>query len=142
MFDDVACDIEQLEFYRVRPATADWGHGEHAAIVAPRPTCPSIECVVDGVRHGAEPAVSHEIDKNIPLGVLTKANMVEAIEFAETINAKAIHPNFALVTRDNVKLAHAKGYDVNVWTVNDEDTIKRMKDYGVDAIISDCPDKV
>ena len=83
-----------------------------------------------------------KIDKKVPIGVLTKANVVEAIEFAETINAKAIHPGSAIVTRDNVKLAQSKGYAVNVWTVNDEATIKRMKDYGVNAIISDNPDLV
>ncbi|WP_434037566.1 glycerophosphodiester phosphodiesterase [Formosa sp. 4Alg 33] len=82
------------------------------------------------------------IDKNIPLGVLTKANMAEAIEFAETVKARAIHPGAAIVTRDNVKLAQSKGYAVNVWTVNDKATINRMKDYGVDAIISDNPDRV
>ncbi|MDW5287979.1 glycerophosphodiester phosphodiesterase [Formosa sp. PL04] len=84
----------------------------------------------------------YKIDKNIPLGVLTKANMMEAIEFAETVKAKAIHPGSAIVTRDNVKFAQSKGYAVNVWTVNDEATINRMKDYGVDAIISDNPDIV
>ncbi|QDO93566.1 glycerophosphodiester phosphodiesterase [Formosa sediminum] len=83
-----------------------------------------------------------KVNKDIPLGVLTKANMVEAIVFAKTINAKAIHPGAAIVTRDNVKLAQSKGYDVNVWTVNDEETINRMKDYGVNAIISDNPDRL
>lgn len=97
--------------------------------------------IVSSFQHHELEAVFH-LDKHIPLGVLTKANMVEAIEFAETINAKAIHPNFAIVTRDNLKLAHEKGYKVNVWTVNDQDTITRMKTYGVDAIISDYPDKV
>lgn len=81
-------------------------------------------------------------DKNIPLGVLIDADMIDAINFAETIKAKAIHPGSTLVTRDNVKLAQGKGYAVNVWTVNDNTTIKRMKDYGVNAIISDNPDRV
>jgi len=83
-----------------------------------------------------------KIDKNILLGVLTKASVTEAIEFAETINAKAIHPNFALLTSENVKIAQAKGYKVYTWTVNDEETIHRMKSYKVDGIISDVPDKL
>jgi glycerophosphoryl diester phosphodiesterase len=83
-----------------------------------------------------------KIDKNIPLGVLTKANVDEAIEFAETINAIAIHPNFALLTSDNVKRAQEKGYKVYTWTVNDTKTIQRMKKYGVDGIISDVPDRL
>ena len=83
-----------------------------------------------------------QINKKIPLGVLTKASVTEAIEFAETINAVAIHPNFALLTKENVKQAQAKGYKVNTWTVNDVETIKRMKRYGVDGIISDFPDRL
>ncbi|MEZ4803584.1 MAG: glycerophosphodiester phosphodiesterase family protein [Gelidibacter sp.] len=83
-----------------------------------------------------------KIDKNIPLGVLTKANVDEAIEFAHTIHAAAIHPNYALLTSENVKRAQFKGYKVYTWTVNDHDTIQRMKNYGVDGIISDVPDRL
>lgn len=82
------------------------------------------------------------IDKLIPLGVLTKANVDEAMEFAETINAIAIHPNFALLTSDNVKRVQTKGYKVYTWTVNDNKTIQRMITYGVDGIISDVPDRL
>ncbi|MBJ6369753.1 glycerophosphodiester phosphodiesterase [Snuella sedimenti] len=82
------------------------------------------------------------INKNIPLAVLTKASVAEAMEFAETIGAKIIHPNFALLTKENVKFAQSKGYKVNTWTVNDPETIARMRRYGVDGIISDVPDKV
>ena len=83
-----------------------------------------------------------KMDKNISLGVLTKANMDEAIEFAQTINAVAIHPNYALLTPDNVKRAQNKNYKVYTWTINDDDTIQRMKNYGVDGIISDLPDRL
>ncbi|WP_338356503.1 glycerophosphodiester phosphodiesterase [Yeosuana marina] len=83
-----------------------------------------------------------KINKKIPLAVLTKASVFEALEFAETINAVAIHPNFALLTKENVKRAQSKGFKVNTWTVNDDETILRMKDYGVDGIISDYPDRL
>ncbi len=83
-----------------------------------------------------------KLNKNIPLGVLTKASVFEALELAKTINAVAIHPNFALLTKENVKRAQSKGFKVNTWTVNDADTILRMKRYGVDGIISDYPDRL
>ncbi len=83
-----------------------------------------------------------KINTNIPLAVLSKASVEEAVEFANTINAKAIHPNYALLTKDNVKFAQDLGYNVNTWTVNDDDTIQRMKDYGVNGIISDVPDRL
>lgn len=81
-------------------------------------------------------------NKNIVLGILTKANLEEAIMFAKTINAKAIHPNFSLLSLDNVKVAQAQGYKINTWTVNTPQAIKRMKSYNVDAIISDFPDRL
>ena len=83
-----------------------------------------------------------KLDKNIPLAVLTKANVADAIEFAQTINSKIIHPNFALLTKNNVKKAQQNGYKINTWTVNDEETIMRMKTYNVDAIICDYPDRL
>ena len=82
------------------------------------------------------------MDKNVPLGVLTKANVEEAIEFAATIKAMAIHPNYALLTADNIEQTQKKGYKVYTWTVNDNDAILRMKNYGVDGIISDVPDRL
>lgn len=81
-------------------------------------------------------------DKNVPLAVLTKANIDDAIAFAETIKAAAIHPNVAIVTKANIEKAQNLGYKVNVWTVNDTKTIKRMIDYKVNAIISDFPDRI
>jgi glycerophosphoryl diester phosphodiesterase len=84
----------------------------------------------------------YKFNNQLRLGVLTKASVLDAIEFAETINAFAIHPNVALVTKDNVSLAQQKGYKVLTWTVNDQPTIERMKTYGVDGIISDNPDLI
>jgi glycerophosphoryl diester phosphodiesterase len=97
--------------------------------------------IVSSFQHHELEDVFHS-DKNMPLGVLTKANVDEAIEFAKTINAVAIHPNFALLTPENVKRAQSQGYKVNTWTVNDHETIERMKTYGVDTIISDFPDRL
>ncbi|TYA53086.1 glycerophosphodiester phosphodiesterase [Formosa maritima] len=97
--------------------------------------------IVSSFQHH-ELEATFKIDKNIPLGVLTKANVDEAIEFAETIKAVAINPNFALLTTENVKRAQSKGYKINTWTVNDVKTIQRMKTYGVDGIISDVPDRL
>lgn len=82
----------------------------------------------------------YNLNKHLRLGVLTKASVLDAIDFAQTINAFAIHPNVALVTKDNVRLAQNKGYKVLTWTVNDQPTIERMKMYNVDGIISDNPD--
>lgn len=83
-----------------------------------------------------------DIDKTIPIGILSKANVSEAIELGHILNAKAIHPSVGIVTRENVKKAQKAGFKVNVWTVNEPKEIERMKSFGVDGIISDFPDRV
>ncbi len=84
----------------------------------------------------------YKINPEIPIGVLSKASVKEAIELGKLLKASAIHPSVGIITRENVKLTHQMGFDVNVWTVNDPETIERMKDFGVDGIISDYPDRL
>ena len=45
------------------------------------------------------------------------------------------------ITKQNIDLAHELGLAVNVWTVNRENDILRMIEYGVDGIITDYPKK-
>ncbi|WP_373055765.1 glycerophosphodiester phosphodiesterase [Zunongwangia sp. H14] len=81
-------------------------------------------------------------DEQIPIGILSKASLAEAINLGEKLNASAIHPSAGIITRENVVEAQAKGFKVNVWTVNEPETIARMKEFGVDGIISDFPDRL
>ncbi len=53
---------------------------------------------------------------------------------------EARHPHFSMVNRAYMAWARHRGYRVNVWTVNGADDIRRMRELGVDMIISDVPD--
>jgi len=81
-----------------------------------------------------------KIDKKIPIGILSKASVTEAIELGKKLKAVAIHPSIGITSRDNVKQCHQAGFKINVWTVNDLKSIERMTNFGVDGIISDFPD--
>jgi glycerophosphoryl diester phosphodiesterase len=83
-----------------------------------------------------------KLDENVPLGILSKASVTEAIELGKLLNASAIHPSLGIITRDNVKASHEAGFKVNVWTVNEPEHIARMQEFGVDGIISDFPDRL
>lgn len=83
-----------------------------------------------------------QFDEKVPLGVLSKASVSEAIELGKLLNAQAIHPSLGIITRDSVKNSHQAGFKVNVWTVNEPDDITRMINFGVDGIISDFPDRL
>jgi len=81
-------------------------------------------------------------NSNIPLGVLTEGAWSEALVFAKTIKAKAIHPDFKMLTKENVRKAKALGFQINTWTVNKKQDIEKIISYQVDAIISDFPDRI
>ena len=84
----------------------------------------------------------YKINPDIQIGVLSKASVNEALQLGKMLNAKAIHPSLGIATRENVKQAQNAGFKVNVWTVNEPADILRMKDFGVDGIISDYPDRL
>lgn len=83
-----------------------------------------------------------ETNKNIPIGVLSKASMIEAITLAKQLNAFAVHASLGIVARGNIKKAQREGFKVIVWTVDEREAIDRMKKMGVDGIISDFPDRL
>lgn len=60
-------------------------------------------------------------------------NIRKAIE----VGCSSIHPVNYLITKDRVLDAKKRGLGVRGWTVNNIVEAKRMKDIGVDAIISD-----
>lgn len=66
----------------------------------------------------------------------------EPWNYAKTLGSQAIHPIIWDVysSPDYVKKAHEAGIRVHVWTVDDEENIKRLIDLGVDAIITNKPD--
>ncbi len=55
------------------------------------------------------------------------------------IGCDIIHPASIVVSKNLVKAAHKLGIGVNVWTVNDKNTIEKLLSYEVDGIITDKP---
>lgn len=83
-----------------------------------------------------------KLNPNISIGVLTEEDLDMALAFAETIKAKAIHPDFQLLNKEKVLQIQEKGFLVFPWTVNSEEDIQKVKSYQVNGIISDNPDKI
>lgn len=82
------------------------------------------------------------LNPNIQIGVLTEEDLSKALAFAKKIKAKAIHPDFNLLNTENVHQMQEKGFLVLPWTVNSEEDIQKVKNYNVNGIISDNPDKI
>jgi glycerophosphoryl diester phosphodiesterase len=80
------------------------------------------------------------IKKNHPklkVGMLYgETHGIDIIEYCLKHSLDAVHPPFKMVDHDFVKKAHQNGIEVNVWTVDNIEDIRRMKDYGVDSVIT------
>ena len=84
----------------------------------------------------------HDLNQNIPIGVLTETDLNLALAFAETIKAKAIHPYYHLLNEENTQEIQEKGFLVLPWTVNIDEDIQKIKSLKVNGIITDFPDKI
>jgi glycerophosphoryl diester phosphodiesterase len=80
----------------------------------------------------------------VKTGVLFGDVLFEPWNYAAQIWATALHPaySYADYVFNLVEEAHNALLDVNVWTVNEPEDIERMIDRGVDAIITNYPERV
>jgi glycerophosphoryl diester phosphodiesterase len=78
----------------------------------------------------------------IPCGILALpgiAGWLSRSYFTRNVPHEAVHPYFADVSINSVQNWHRQGFKVNIWTVNDPKEILRLKDLGVDMIMTDDP---
>lgn len=64
------------------------------------------------------------------------------ISKASAMHAVAINPDYHVVDAELVERAHNAGLKVNVWTVNSAKAMDAMLALGVDAIMTDYPDRL
>lgn len=88
--------------------------------------------------------VLHAQNPSLSLGFLTSD---KTKTFAEQLSLLGFtpffyNPNYLLVTDQLIKECHSKNIRITPWTVNEEADIRRLKNMGVDGIISDYPDRI
>ncbi|MES2575056.1 MAG: glycerophosphodiester phosphodiesterase family protein [Bacteroidota bacterium] len=85
---------------------------------------------------------THILDSKIRIGVLTEESINETLAFAKKIKAFAIHPDYELLTNENVVLMQEDNFEVYPWTANSKAAIQKIKTFNVNGIISDFPDRI
>lgn len=82
------------------------------------------------------------LNHQIPVAVLTETTIEEALAFAKKIKAAAINPYFQFLKTNTTIELQQEGFKVFPWTVNELEDLKRLKNYGVDGVFSDYPDRI
>jgi len=81
------------------------------------------------------------INPDIAIAVLTEENPIDAIPVAKELNAIAINPWFKKLTAEQTKQIQEEGFKVYTYTVNETDDIAKMREFGVDGIFTNYPDR-
>ena len=85
-----------------------------------------------------------DLNRYIPIAILVDSlyKIDNAIKLAKEINAIALNPNNKFITKKIVNKIQSNNIKVFPYTINAPKNIKRMKLMGVDAIITDYPERV
>ncbi len=76
------------------------------------------------------------------IGVLYSDGLYNPWQYAHWMGAGALHPAWNAVWQpDYVWLAHEAGIKVNVWTVDEEKDVAHAVEMGVDALVTNFPDR-
>ncbi len=84
----------------------------------------------------------HLVNPKIRIGVLTEESIEAALAFSKKVKAFSIHPDYVLLSKENVALMQKNGFEVFPWTVNSEEDIQKIKSFNVNGIISNFPDRI
>lgn len=69
-------------------------------------------------------------------------NAIELPRLIASLGGQAWHPYYRDISKKIVEISHEANLPINVWTVNDEDDMLKMIEYGVDGIMTDYPLKL
>jgi|TARA_A100001011_G_scaffold91661_1_gene96296 glycerophosphoryl diester phosphodiesterase len=83
-----------------------------------------------------------KLTNQFDIAVLTDKKPIDAIPVARELNAFAINPNHSHLTQEIINDIHSKGFEIHTWTVNEKKRIEELISQGVDAIITDFPNRI
>ena len=83
---------------------------------------------------------AHSISPTLHLGLICADE--DQLREWRNLPVEAVIMNHSLVTHERVKEIHAAGKKAWVWTVNEEEMMRKMLDYKLDAIISDQTERL
>jgi len=80
-----------------------------------------------------------KIDPKARIAVLLDNPDKQLFTIMDELKAEAYHPFYQITDQFQIKELHHKGFQVNVWTVNDKQLMESFIDMNVDGIVTDDP---
>lgn len=81
-----------------------------------------------------------ELNPHIPCGLLFEDRSLRHIAYqAKSMGFAFVHPDKNLIDQEMVDECKALGIGLNVWTVNDKESLDRLEAWEVDGIITNYP---
>jgi glycerophosphoryl diester phosphodiesterase len=85
----------------------------------------------------------HARNPIIPIGILIiEDTPLKALPLAQELKAVSIHAHYQKLTKSIIRTLHKKGFKVYAGVVNEPADIQKMKDWGVDGIFTNFPDRI
>ncbi len=82
------------------------------------------------------------IDASLPCGILYDCTMVRPWDYAKAAGFDALHPHFSeLRIPGEAADSHAAGIRIHAWTVNTQEHLALVAQTGIDALITNYPDR-
>ena len=85
---------------------------------------------------------SKAANAEILTAALIEAPVSDPVGVLGSTGAAALNPSLELATRELVREVRDAGFDVYVWTVNEEEDMRRLLEYGVSGIFTDFPQRL
>jgi glycerophosphoryl diester phosphodiesterase len=83
-----------------------------------------------------------DIEPSVKTGALYMEGLYEPWNYLEHLGCKCAHPLYLAMDPEISEGLKARGFVINVFTVNDERVVKGLVEMGVDGIITNYPDKI
>ncbi len=82
------------------------------------------------------------LSPDLAIGVLMSGPVMDPVALMRELDAQAYHPSYKITDPKQVRLLRKAGYDVNVWTVNEEKEMLALIEMGVTGIFTDYPQRL
>jgi glycerophosphoryl diester phosphodiesterase len=82
------------------------------------------------------------VNPHLATGALVSRPGPDPLTLLRRLDAQAYHPKGAIIQPQTISSLREHGFDINVWTVNDEATMRHFIEVGASGLFTDFPQRL